>query len=574
MLSRSTRAFLCLGGAVAAACSDAPTAATPDTTATPVNTTTSTCSGALSMSAGQVMAGVSGSSICVSGGVAGAEFALIPFYGTTVASATTTLDFTAGGTASPSAAPSLIPSASASLDVIGSSTGVPTRYRASHEFETTLRDRERVRLRPLIAAARAARQRAVASSRALFDAIPSNPTIGQILRLNANADSDCTAPDYRGARVVAITNSAIVVADTLNPTGGYTDAEYASFGVTFDTLIDPLDRAAFGDPSDIDGNSRIVLFFTKAVNDLTPTTSTSYVGGFFYGRDLFPTKATADFAACASSNVGEMFYVMVPDPKRGGPFAKANVESEVLGTLAHEYQHLINAARRMYVNTTATDFEETWLNEGLSHIAEELLFYRVSGLKPRQDIDASAIRASSTYVNAFNDYASDNFGRYREFLLSPSKFSVYSDNDSLETRGATWAFLRDAADRKAASDGDTWFRLVNSTTTGMANLRAVFGTGVLNQVRDWGTSVLTDDLSGVDATYQQPSWNFRSIFAALTNSTVFPVATVTLAAGTKSVTLVGGATSYIRFSVASGGTASVQWSTPPSTVQFTLVRTK
>ncbi len=568
------RASLCLGGAVAAACSDSPTAATPGTTATPVNTTTSTCSGALSMSAGQVVAGVSGTSICVSGGAAGAEYALIPFYGTTVAAASTSLDFTATGTASPSAAPSLIPPASASLDVIGSSAGVPARYRASHDFETRLRDRERVQLRPLISAARAARQRAAASSRASFDAIPSNPTIGQILRLNANADSECTAPDYRGARVVAITNSAIVVADTLNPTGGYTDAEYASFGVTFDTLIDPLDRAAFGDPSDIDGNSRIVLFFTKAVNDLTPTTSTSYVGGFFHGRDLFPTKETADFAACASSNVGEMFYVMVPDPKRGGPFAKANVESEVLGTLAHEYQHLINASRRMFVNTTATDFEETWLNEGLSHIAEELLFYRVSGLTPRQDLDASAIRASATYVNAFNDYASDNFGRYREFLLSPSKFSVYSDNDSLETRGATWAFLRDAADRKAASDGDTWFRLVNSTTTGMANLRTVFGTGVLNQVRDWGTSVLTDDLSGVDAAYQQPSWNFRAIFAALTNSTVFPVSTVTLAAGTKSVTLVGGATSYIRFSVASGGSASVQWSTPPASVQFTLVRTK
>jgi hypothetical protein len=428
--------------------------------------------------------------------------------------------------------------------------------------------------RPLIAAARAARPRAATSSRPSYDAIPSNPTIGQLIRLNANADSECTAPDYRGARVVAITNSAIVVADTLNPTGGYTDAEYASLGVTFDTLIDPLDRAAFGDPSDIDGNKRIVLFFTKAVNDLTPTTSTSYVGGFFHGRDLFPTKETADFAACAGSNVGEMFYVMVPDPKRGGPFAKANVASEVLGTLAHEYQHLINASRRMFVNTAATDFEETWLNEGLSHIAEELLFYRVSGLKPRQNLDASAIRASSVNISAFNDDEADNFGRYREYLLSPSKYSPYSDNDSLETRGATWAFLRDVADRKAPSDGDTWFRLVNSTTTGMANVRAVFGTGVLNQIRDWETSVLLDDLSGVDAAYQQPSWNFRSMFAALTNSTVFPVQTVPLVAGTKSVTLVGGATSYVRFSVSSGSTASVQWSALPSTVQLTLVRTK
>ena len=574
MLSRFTRASLCLGGAVAAACSDGPTAAIPNTTSTPVNTTTNACTGALSMTAGQVTAGITGTSICVGGGTSGAEFALIPFYGTTLSSASATLDFTATGTVSPSAAPSLIPSAGASFDMIGSATEAPPRYRASHTFETKLRERERVDLRPLIGAARAARQRATASSRASFDAIPSNPVIGQILQLNANSDSECTSPDYRGARVVAITNSTIVVADTLNPTGGYTDAEYTSLGVTFDTLIDPLDRAAFGDPSDIDGNKRIVLFFTKAVNDLTPTTSTSYVGGFFHGRDLFPTKSTADFEACASSNVGEMFYVMVPDPKRGGPFAKANVASEVLGTLAHEYQHLINASRRMFVNTTATDFEETWLNEGLSHIAEELLFYRVSGLSPRTNISASTIRASQAYIDAFNDYESDNFGRYREYIQSPSKFSAYSDNDSLATRGATWAFLRDAADRKATSDGDTWFRLANATTTGMTNLRAVFGTGVLNQIRDWGTSVLTDDVTGVDGAYQQPSWNFRSMFAALTNSTVFPVMTVSLATGTRSVTLVAGATSFVRFSVASGTTASVQWSPLPSSVQLTLVRTK
>jgi hypothetical protein len=333
-------------------------------------------------------------------------------------------------------------------------------------------------------------------------------------------------------------------------------------------LIDPLDRAAFGDPSDIDGNSRIVLFFTKAVNDLTPTTSTSYVGGFFHGRDLFPTKETADFAACASSNVGEMFYVMVPDPKRGGPFAKANVASEVLGTLAHEYQHLINASRRMFVNTTATDFEETWLNEGLSHIAEELLFYRVSGLKPRGDLDASAIRVGG--IRRCVQRLRVGQLEVSRALQSPSKFSVYSDNDSLESgrRG----ILSDAADRKATSDGDTWFRLVNRRRRGWrifarcSKRRVESGAG-------WGTSVLTDDMTGCDAAYQQPSWNFRSIFAALTSSTV-PVATVALATGTKSVTLVGGATSYIRFSVASGSTASVQWSTPPSTVQFTLVRTR
>jgi len=523
------------------------------------------------MTVGQVMPGISGNSLCVGGGSSGAEYALIPWYGSTSSTASTTVSFTATGTSAPSASASLVPSAGVSLDISGAGAQLTNSYTPSFKYDIKLRNRERTMFQPLIAGARSAMRRTSSSAR--FDAIPSNPTVGQILRLNANSDSGCTAPDYRGARVVAITNRAIVVADTVNPAGGYTDAEYASLGVSFDTLVDPLDRAAFGDPSDIDHNGKVVLFFTKAVNDLTPKTSTSYVGGFFDGRDLFPQVSTVDFDGCAGSNVGEMFYVMVPDPSRGGAFTKTNVSSEVLGTLAHEYQHLINAARRMYVNTDATDFEETWLNEGLSHIAEELLFYRVAGLAPRSNLDTPTIRSSSTYITAFNNYQSDNFGRFHEFLLSPTQYGPYSDNDSLETRGATWAFLRSTVDKAATSDGNLWFRLVNSTTTGMANLRNVFGTTVTTTLRDWSTSVLTDDLSGVPAAYQQQSWNYRSVFAALYNG-VYPLATVPLTAGSRTVSLVSGSAAYARFAVTSGGTASVSFTSPSTLVQYTLVRTK
>ena len=549
MLSRITRASLLLGGAVATACSDSPTATIADTTKTNNNSTT-TCTAPLTLTVGQVMPGITASSLCVSGGTTGAEYALIPWYGSTVSSASTTVSFTATGTSTPSASPDLISSSSASFDLSPSASPFTSSYPRNLAFDAKLRRRERASLAPLINGARSAMRRS--SSTAQFDAIPSNPAIGQILRLNANSDSSCTAPDYRGGRVVAITNRAIVVADTVNPTGGYSDDEYASLGVAFDTLVDPMDRAAFGDPSDIDHNGKIVLFFTKAVNDLTPKTSTSFIGGFFDARDLLPRRYQPSISTAArgatSARCSTSWYRI---RTRGGAFSKTNVASEVLGTLAHEYQHLINAARRMYVNTAATDFEETWLNEGLSHIAEELLFYRVSGLAPRANLDAPTIRSSSAYVTAFNNYESDNFGRYQEFLQSPTKYAPYSDNDSLATRGATCAFLRSAADKLAPTDADTWFRLVNSTTTGLANLRNVFGSTVTTQLRDWSTSVLTDDLTGVAATYQQPSWNYRSVFAALSSS-VFPIATVSMTAGTRSVSLVAGSAAYTRFAVASG----------------------
>jgi hypothetical protein len=571
MSSRALCLVLVAGCAVATACTDGPAAATTDPTATHT-TTSSGCASTLTLSAGQVDAGVTSTSFCVNAGTSAAEYALIPFNDATAASAA--FDVTATGTAAAGALPNLLPSSGSSFDILGASVAASSpSFTASHAFEEKLRAQAKAELTPRIPSARAWAHRR-ASGGAAFDVIPNAVSIGQILRLNANSDSSCTAPAYRGARVVAISNKAIVVADTLNPSGGYSDAEYAAFGAAFDTLIDPLDRQAFGDVSDIDHNGRVVIFFTKTVNDLTPATSASYIGGFFDARDLFPVTSTPDLDGCAGSNVGEMFYVMVPDPSRGGAFSKANVANEVYGTLAHEYQHLINASRRMYVNTAATDFEDTWLDEGLAHEAEELLFYRVSGLAPRQDLDVAAIRRSAAIISAFNNYQSENFGRYEEFLRSPSQYSAYADNDSLATRGASWSFLRYAADHRGASDGDVWYQLVNSSNTGLANLQGVFGADVVTELRNWGTSVLTDDLGGVDPTYQQPSWNFRSMYQTLDGTNVFPIANVSLTPGTHSVNLTRGGTAYLRFTVAAGGSATVQWPNAPSAVQFTLVRTK
>src|SRR5947209_4168144 len=121
MLSRSLRALLCLGGVIATACSDSPTSTSVvDTTKTTVSNSSNACTSPLSMTIGQVNAGVTGTSICVSGGTSGAEFALIPYYGNPTSDATTNVDFTATGTSAPSAAPSLAPSVSPTLDVSAS----------------------------------------------------------------------------------------------------------------------------------------------------------------------------------------------------------------------------------------------------------------------------------------------------------------------------------------------------------------------------------------------------------------------------------------------------------------------
>jgi hypothetical protein len=536
----------------------------------------SDCTTPISLAVGQVTTAINGGSVCIAPTASAADYLLVPFFASSVSSARTTISVTAAGTSAPSASldmASISPSLSRSVG-IGSLADATTAL-SSKAFELALRERERRELAPLIPAARAWR-RSAASSGALRNSIPNTVAVGDLVQLNANANVACSQPNIRGGRVVAITAKAIVVADTLNPTGGFTNAEYQSIGVTFDTLVDPLDTRYFGAPSDIDNNGRVVIFFTKAVNDLTPASSSSYVGGFFFARDLFPlTSTTPAIEGCPTSNVGEMFYAMVPDAARSSAFSKTNVTRIVISTLGHEYQHLINAARRLYVNTGADDFEEVWLNEGLSHVAEELLFYESSKLQPRANIDVTTIRRSQAYVDAFNNFNVANVGRYESYLESPSDYSPFADNDSLETRGATWSFLRYAADHRATSDGDVWFKLVNSTTTGIANLNQVLGTNALAVARNWSVAVATDDLAGFAPSYQQPSWNFRDILATLRSNTAFPLATRTLAtAAPTSVTLVAGGSAYLRFGATASSSPTISWTSPNASVQFALARTK
>jgi hypothetical protein len=268
---------------------------------------------------------------------------------------------------------------------------------------------------------------------------------------------------------------------------------------------------------------------------------------------------------------------MVPDPAgvvNGNRFAKNAVTSIVIATLGHEYQHLINASRRMYVNTAATDFEETWLDEGLSHVAEELLFLAKTGLRPRANIDAPLLRTSSAFVDAFNDEAISNFSRLGQYLASPTSNSPFADNDALATRGATWSFLRYAADHTGSDDGTTWFQLVNSTSSGVANLTRVFGVNLATLARDWATSVFADDITTTDARFQQPTWNMRSIYAALRSNGSYPLSTTALGTSPSTVSVSGGSAAYLRFAVAAGQTATIQWNSLPSNVQLTLVRTR
>lgn len=536
-------------------------------------------------------------SLCLVGDAAGGDYTIVAFNSDTLSTQTTTLMATGVGT--PPTTDVRAPSAALAYRVAGSdATGLVPDL----AFHARMR-RQAQRLAPLIPAARqwqAAQLAARGSSASTSStgalspsgvsrsAIPSNPQVGDLLTVNTDVKGDCSTKDYRGVRVMAIGTHSIVMADTSNPSGGFTTADYQSFAAKFDTLIFPLDSTNFGAPTDIDKNGKVGILFTRAVNEATPANNSSYIAGFFADRDLFPKVSTARLQACPTSNETEMFYMLAPDPTgvvNGNVRPTSLVVSFTPGTIAHEFQHLINAGRRLYVNTTADFPEVTWLNEGLSHEAEELLYYREAGRQPRQDLTDANIRLeSSTNYQIWKDQEAQNFQRYASYLSNPGGSSPMGvddfGDDSLSTRGGIWAFLRYSADRLYTTDGTVWFRLVNSTTTGLGTLRSAYATDPVALMRDWSVANYFDDNAvNTDLRYQQLSWNYHDIYLHTFTAGTYPLKVTGLASGASvPVSVKRTSASYFRLSVPASGKAVINLSsagtTPPTAFQFQVIRTR
>ena len=530
--------------------------------------------------------------LCVAGGAAGSEYVLIPFKADTIGSPVS-VAITALGTnltVGPPTAASASVAASAALIPANANTrllssAVHGEFGAA--FEHRLRVREREQLTPIVHAA----QRGVLKAsmqRSAIQNLATAPALGTYFKLNANANDACTNRQDHTARIAAISNSAIIAVDSLAPANGFTDAEYANFAATFDTLIFALDTSAYGAPADLDGNKKVLIFFTQAVNALTAKGSGGYIGGFFYARDLFPTtNVNALLQACPASNVGEMFYVPVLDPTQiyNEFFVdKAALQIELIGTLAHEFQHLINASRRLYVTQTQNWDEDVWLNEGMSHLAEELLYFRVSGFGPKQALALATVAGNQAALNAINNYEVQNLARLEDYLLAPGLNSPYAQNDSLPTRGATYQLLRYALDQSPGTNSSYLHALINTQQTGVANFNNVFGATFGNSIfTAVQQQVIANYFSGstipIAAQYTFPSWNYRDVIGNGLNKKVNPLAQKALVgAGPVTFNLTNGGAGYGRFGITANGTATITAlsgaGAVPASIVMILIRTQ
>jgi len=176
-------------------------------------------------------------------------------------------------------------------------------------------------------------------------------------------------------------------------------------------------------------------------------------------------------------------------------------------TFIHEFQHMISFNQHVIIRGGLE--EETWLNEGLSHFAEEL--------------GGRVIDNSQCDQSCFSQFTQDNFNDAFKYLNSPeSAFLVEPGNSggTLPERGANWLFVRWFLDQFAADTvlGTDMTRALEFTNqTGFTNVSGRSGVSFATLVTQWQlANYLEGDTTFVqnDATsrFRYKTWDLRHIF--------------------------------------------------------------
>ncbi|MBI2407639.1 MAG: Ig-like domain-containing protein [Gemmatimonadetes bacterium] len=281
----------------------------------------------------------------------------------------------------------------------------------------------------------------------------------------------------------------------------YSDVELGQLGRLFDRELYGTVTETFGPESDIDKNGRVLVFLTPRVNALVRTEDCGqrgFVTGFFFGRDLLPSLP--------NSNAGEVFYAMVPDSAAAYSCAHSLAEAKrlVSSTFIHEMQHMISFFH--HVVARGGEAEERWLNEGLSHIAEEMAsklyearFPPPTGRSTPEQIFPDSAQPFIT-PQLLNSYV---------YLFTTPNHSVTTveGSGSLEERGAAWLFLRWLGDQK----GEAIYRqLVQTSQRGIANVEARAGEPFGSLFGDFSIALWADSLPGVPRASIAPRHRFVS----------------------------------------------------------------
>jgi hypothetical protein len=263
-------------------------------------------------------------------------------------------------------------------------------------------------------------------------------------------------------------------------TGNFTQADYNEMGSFFDNQGYPSDTTYFGPESDIDSNGQVIVLISGIINGLAgtdPNWDRSYfIGGFFSSVDLF--QAGQSGIPAGTTNEAEIFYILAADPNNQYlPVFDFSRQTTVEGnkqTLVHEFEHLISFSYRLF-NFGFGAAQQTWLEEGMAHMAEDLV--------------------------GRND---SNVGRGGRYLDDPGAVSLEHASAPINQRGGIYLFLRYLGDRFGEN---IYKQILQNRCAGRACIESITGENFYTTFADFMATLY---LSGRRIT-SNSKYNFTSI---------------------------------------------------------------
>jgi len=204
-----------------------------------------------------------------------------------------------------------------------------------------------------------------------------------------------------------------------------------------------------------DGDGKLCILLLDIRDGYNGKTNIAYIGGYFTSRNMYSNDSLPPSERY--SNKCDMIYLDTY-PQRPG-------SQEMLSTLAHETQHLVN-----FMNSEAlrNDYMDTWINEGLSAAAE--WYYMGEHLNDRIDWYNNATIAKGSRINTGNNFFA---------------WDQYADDSNLDDYATVYLFFQ-------------WLRLQSGGSTNI--YKAISGSrssdynaivGAMNGYNDWATLLKT-----------------------------------------------------------------------------------
>jgi hypothetical protein len=358
--------------------------------------------------------------------------------------------------------------------------------------------------------------------------VPADVQVGDTLSIRVPTGEGATCDSYEEITTVAreVGTTAVWLEDVGNPTGGFTVADFQTFSDLFDQTMYDADVAYFGQPTDIDGNSKVAVVVTKEVNLLDGP------AGFVAPLDFL---ARAD---CAASDEGELTYIWAPDPSGSlGYEVSLDAARDVMPTItAHEFVHIIQVGRR---REAGVSLQHLWELEGQASLGEEIVGHAVEGNSVGQNLpwdvalDPDLTATSPWYQGGFIElmyyYGGDIFADPSPVKLpgAPEDCTWLDRVDNHAclfsvVNGPPWSFLRWISDHFgpgfAGGEQELQRALIDNTLAGFANIEDVVGQSIDTLLAQWAAMLYLDDriLDGAplvtDSMLTMRSWDMFDVF--------------------------------------------------------------